>query len=105
MSLPQPNPDIIDDIRSLNSVAELTTLVSQAPNDYSYFDKFKMHNLTHNLRQRNVVTTLSNNVQNDPLLQTKASAATVRNKREAPRIDLGIVVDRLKFFKITKKAS
>lgn len=96
--------DKIDDIRSLNSVAELTTLVSQSPNEYSYFDKFKMHNLRSNIRQfQHQLAVQSSNNNNNPLEPVK-STATVRNKREAPKIDLSIVQDRMKFFKITKKA-
>lgn len=97
----QAGLELIDDIRSLNSVADLTTLVSQAPNEYSYFDKFKMHNLKQNLRNLNNAKSVLGDKNNQEQVKT---AATVRNKREAPRIDLGIVVDRMKFFKVTKKA-
>jgi hypothetical protein len=101
--------DKIDDIRSLNSVADLTTLISQSPSDYSYFnlDKLKLHDLPKHLKL--VATRLLTEKKDDanPLSNINnqlRTTATARNKKEAPRIDLSIVCDRMKFFKVTKKA-
>jgi len=97
--------DKIDDIRSLNSLAELTTLISQSPSDYSYFnlDKLKLHDLPKHLKL--VANRLLSENKNVANVQAKSSQAIVRNKKEAPRIDLSIMIDRMKFFKVTKKAT
>ena len=105
--------DFIDDIRSrsMHSVAELTTLISQSPSDYSYFDlgKLKLHDLPKHLKM--MATRLANERrENEPdseLFGTNAAQArmaTVRNRKEIPKIDFGIVIERTKFFKVTKKA-
>ncbi len=101
--------DKIDDIRSMNSIADLSTLISHTPSDYSYFnfDKLKLLNLPKHLKQ------IANHLVGPKDLagsQAANSAGTVINKnaknakRTAPRIDLNKKLDNMKFFKITKKA-
>ena len=102
--------DKIDDIRALHSVAELTTLVAHQPSDYSYFnfDKLRMHDLPRHLK------VIANRLMKDdtgtagagaqvPGTTSAAKNANIRRK-EAPRIDLTIDTDRMKFFRVTKKA-
>jgi hypothetical protein len=104
--------DILDDIRShsIHSVAELTTLISNSPSDYSYFDlsKMRLHDLPKHLK--NIAARLvaekrgGENSELDEIVNQRA-AVVQRNRKEIPKIDFGIVVDRSKFFKITKKAT
>jgi condensin complex subunit 2 len=109
--------DNIDDIRSLNSIAELTTLVANSPSDYSYFnlDKLKMHDLPKHLKrfasslidrrgaERNPDgSTVDPDNQSGLLVQR--NAVTARPKREPPRIDFSIVMDSKALNKITRKA-
>ena len=106
--------DILDDIRShsIHSVAELTTLISNSPSDYSYFDlsKMRLHDLPKHLK--NIAARLvverraggSETSEQDEIVNQRA-AVVQRNRKEIPKIDFGIVVDRSKFFKITKKAT
>ena len=106
--------DLIDDIRSrsMHSVAELTTLISQSPSDYSYFDlgKLKLHDLPKHLKL--IANRLVNEKKDSEFdagmgsgsVTPQIKTATVRNRKEIPKLDFGIVIDRSKFFKITKKA-
>lgn len=101
--------DKIDDIRSLHSVSDLTTLISHSPSDYSYFnfDKLKLHDLPKHLKRianqlvvanRNVD---ANNIQ-DP---NRPNQIKIRNKREAPKLDFHDSMDLQKYFKVTKKTT
>ena len=103
--------DKIDDIRSLHSVAELTTLVAHQPSDYSYFnfDKLRMHDLPRHLKV--IANRLVEQMKDDKDgqgNQVVGNAVTAKNanvrKKDAPRIDLSIQTDRMKFFRVTKKA-
>lgn len=101
--------DKIDDIRSintLNSIADLTTLISNSPSDYSYFnfEKLKLHDLPKHLKRmalqiQTSVKSVDNMSQNTKLVKS----GTVRSKKEAPRIDFTILTDISKSFKETKK--
>lgn len=95
----------IDDIH-LNSVADLTSLISQTPSEYSYFnfDKLKMQTLPKHLKQ--IALHLANITDNgiDSLSSKDQKSATVRNKKVIPKLDFFSTIDRMKFFKITKKA-
>jgi hypothetical protein len=65
-----------------------------------------MHSLPKHLKQIAtflVQSRVNNGVQPNDLVSNK-QAITVRNKKEAPKIDLSIECDRMKYFKITKKA-
>lgn len=97
--------DLLDDMKVMNSISDLSTLISHVPSDYSYFnfDKLKMLNLPKHLKQ------IANTIQHergpsfDPkatVVQKNAKAA----KRVAPRLDFCRKIDNMKFFKITKKA-
>lgn len=97
--------DKIDDIRSLKSVAELTTLITHAPSDYSYFnlDRLKLTNLPRHLKK------VADHLRlHDEAGGGQQAAAPLqrheRNRREAPRIDFSNNLDRMKYFKVTKKA-
>ena len=105
--------DMLEDIRSrsMHSVAELTTLIaSQSPSDYSYFDlaKLKLHDLPKHLKQvaNRLMAERQLNSETNAIEPTKATTAitTVRNRKEIPKLDFGIVSDRSKFFKVTKNA-
>lgn len=98
--------DLLDDMRVMNSISDLSTLISSQPSDYSYFnfDKLKMVNLPKHLKK------IANEIQSergpnyDP---TKSSAVTQRNartKRVVAKLDFGVRLENMKFFKITKKA-
>ena len=95
----------IDDIH-LNSVADLTSLISHAPSDYSYFnfEKLKLQTLPKHLKQ--IAFHLANNTENNNGGENTESkkTATVRNKKIIPKIDLCEVKDLSKYFKVTKKA-
>lgn len=106
--------DLLDDIRSssIHSVAELTTLISNSPSDYSYFDlsKMRLHDLPKHLK--NIAARLvaekrgsGETSELDEIVNQRAAVAVQRTRKEIPKIDFGIVVDRCKFFKITKKAT
>ena len=98
----------IDDIHLANSVSDLTSLISHTPSDYSYFnfDKLKLQTLPKHLKQ--IAANLASNAENSSASENNPAnsqkAATVRNKRQMPLIDLLGKIDRMKFFKITKKA-
>lgn len=96
----------IDDIH-LNSVADLTSLISHTPSDYSYFnfDKLKLQTLPKHLKQI-AAHLAANRDQNEELesLKSAQKAATARNKKTIPKIEMLNKIDRMKFFKITKKA-
>lgn len=103
--------DKIDDIRSLNSlssIADLTTLISNSPSDYSYFnfDKLKLHDLPKHLK-RMAIQIQSSAKTTESLTPNTSSklvkSGTVRNKKEAPRLDFSIITDLSKSFKVTKK--
>ncbi|RNA45055.1 Condensin complex subunit 2 [Brachionus plicatilis] len=99
----------IDDIRSMNSVnsiADLTTLISNSPSDYSYFnfDKLKLHDLPNHLKRMAIQIQSSGKSSDNMSNNTKlAKSGTVRSKKEAPRIDFTILTDISKFLKVTKK--
>ena len=107
--------DILDDIRSssIHSVAELTTLISNSPSDYSYFDltKLRLHDLPKHLKiiaARLVAERRGSDEAggvNAEEIANQRAAVVQRNRKEIPKIDFGIVVDRSKFFKFTKKAT
>jgi len=109
--------DKIDDIRSLHSVADLTSLISTtSASDYSYFnfDQLRLHNLPKHLKlvahqlaaanQQRALRALNgaggDNQQqpNGEVQQLKA-----KNKKEAPKLQFFDNDDLLKFFKVTKK--
>lgn len=102
--------DKIDDIRSINSqfnsIADLTTLISNSPSDYSYFnfEKLKLHDLPRHLK-RMAIQIQSSVKSSDNMLQNMkmVKSGTVRSKKEAPRIDFTILTDISKSFKETKK--
>lgn len=96
--------DLLDDMKVMNSIADLSTLIAHTPSDYSYFnfDKLKMLNLPKHLKK--IANTIA--LENGPtgeranVVQKNAKAT----KRVAPRIDFSINLDHSKFLKITKKA-
>ena len=97
----------LDDIHLASSVSDLTSLISHTPSEYSYFnfDKLKLQTLPKHLKQ--IATQLANNSENgsgENGAISSQKAATVRNKKQTPNIDLLNKIDRMKFFKITKKA-
>lgn len=98
----------IDDIHFANSVSDLTSLISHTPSEYSYFnfDKLKLQTLPKHLKQ--IAAYLASNAENSSAGENNSAnsqkAITVRNKRQMPLIDLLGKIDRMKFFKITKKA-
>lgn len=101
----------IDDIRSpMTSVADLTTMVAQKASEYSYFDRFKMHSLSANIRGMwsEKAAALKASQQNNAAELTNSSTAKSvkeRNKRgEHVRLDNSLNIDVSKFFKITKKS-
>lgn len=98
----------LDDFRSLNSIADLTTLISNSPSDYSYFniDKLKLHDLPKHLkRMAAIITTQANSSEaNGSAVAKQTKATTVRSKKEAPRLEFSHQTDLSKFYKITKKA-
>lgn len=103
--------DKIDDIRSmntLNSIADLTTLISNSPSDYSYFnfEKLKLHDLPRHLKRMAIqIQTVAKNpdLTNQNTNSKLVKSGTVRNKKEAPRLDFSIITDLTKSFKVTKK--
>lgn len=103
--------DKIDDIRSLNSIADLTTLISNSPSDYSYFnfEKLKIHDLPRHLKRVAAqIVTQSNKENKDPSNQSGSTSKsqrvnTARNRKEIPRIEYSDQTDLIKFFKFTKK--
>jgi len=95
----------IDDIRSMNSIADLSSLISTSPSDYSYFnfDKLKLLNLPKHLKQ------IACHLTGDKEESTMQRPAVINKnaklvKKITPRIDLTKKLDNLKFFKITKKS-
>lgn len=97
--------DLLDDMKMMNSIADLSTLISHTPSDYSYFnfDKLRMLNLPKHLKQ--IANTIA--AERGPNYDAK-SAVVQKNakatKRVAPRMDFSLKTDHMKFFKITKKA-
>jgi hypothetical protein len=104
--------DKIDDMKSMHSLADLTTLISNSPSDYSYFnfDKIKLTDLPKHLKRiATQITTVNNAIgggsggdQQTP--QQQKLTATAKNKKEVPRIEFKPTLDSMKYFKITKKA-
>jgi len=97
--------DLLDDMKVMNSIADLSTLISHSPSDYSYFnfDKLKMLNLPRHLKQ------IAHSIQSERGPNYDPRSAVVQKnakatKRAAPRIDFSAKLDNSKFFKITKKA-
>jgi hypothetical protein len=109
--------DKIDDIRSLHSVADLTSLISTtSASDYSYFnfDQLRLHNLPKHLKliahqlaaanQQRALRAL-NGAGGDNQQQPNAEVQQLKakNKKEAPKLQFFDNDDLLKFFKVTKK--
>jgi condensin complex subunit 2 len=102
-----------DDLRSLHSIAELTQLIGTDTSDYSYFnfDRLKLHDLPKNLKafvlRMNTANSQSGTQQQqqqqDQMLMQPPQKVD-RRRKEMPKLDLSIVLDRSKFFKVTKKA-
>ena len=86
----------------------MTTLISNSPSDYSYFnfEKLKLHDLPKHLK-RMAIQIQSSAKSGDNSAQNMSSklvkSGTVRNKKEAPRLDFSIINDMSKMFKVTKK--
>jgi hypothetical protein len=101
--------DKLDDLKSMHSLADLTTLISNSPSDYSYFnfDKIKLTDLPKHLKRIATQMTAANNALNgddQQAPQTARLTATAKNRKEVPRVEFKQTVDLMKFFKITKKA-
>ena len=92
----------IDDLRSLNSVADLTTLVTTSVSDYTYFDfdKLKITDLPRHLRR---IAQKIGGPENGAKAQKVL--ATAKNRREPAKISFDVRIDKSKFIKITKKAT
>ena len=90
----------------MHSLADLTTLISNSPSDYSYFnfDKIKLTDLPKHLKR------IANQISSDDQQasqqqhQQQKITATAKNKKEAPRVDFNLTGDLMKYFKVTKKA-
>jgi hypothetical protein len=100
--------DKIDDMKSMHSLADLTTLISNSPSDYSYFnfDKIKLTDLPKHLKRiATQITTVNNAINGDQQApQQQKLTATAKNKKELPRVEFKPTLDCIKYFKITKKA-
>lgn len=96
--------DLLDDMKVMNSIADLSTLISHTPSDYSYFnfDKLKMLNLPKHLKKIAHTIALENGAAGERGNVVQKNAKTT--KRMAPRIDFSINVDHSKLLKVTKKA-
>jgi hypothetical protein len=107
----------LDDIHrsiSHHSLADVTALLAQAPSDYSYFDfdKIKLIDLPRHLKRIAHTIALADKTESlaevplQPQQQSATKSTTVRNKKEAPRLDFTQAqqIEVQKFFKITKKA-
>ncbi len=98
----------IDDIHLGNSVADLTSLISHTPSDYSYFnfDKLKLQTLPKHLKQiaAQLASTTDQSSTGSNNSANSQKSTTVRNKKQVPQLDFLCKIDRIRFFKITKKA-
>lgn len=97
--------DLLDDMKVMNSIADLTTLISHTSSDYSYFnlDKLKMLNLPKHLKKIANTIALENNGQ--PGFDAKTVLQkNAKTRKVLPRIDFTISTDSMKLFKQTKKA-
>jgi hypothetical protein len=105
--------DRIDDMRSLSSVADLTTLIAQTPSDYSYFsfDRLKLHDLPRHLKRiaaQLAADGKNNGNQNDVNNNNENAGERIkqaRNRRETAKVTFTFTQDLSKFFKVTKKAT
>ena len=95
----------IDDLKSLHSIADLTTLISTSTSEYSYFDfdKLKLSNLPAHLKR--IAAKLGSNEVQQNLPKTQKNVNVARNKKDLAKISFQTKIDRMKFIKITKKAT
>ena len=96
--------DKIDDLKSLHSITDLTTLISTSASEYSYFDfdKLKLSSLPAHLKL--IAAKLGSNEAQQINLPKKV-ARVARNKKDLTKISFATKIDRMKFIKITKKAT
>lgn len=99
--------DKIDDLKSMHSIADLTTLISHSPSDYSYFnfDKIKLADLPRHLKRiAQLAKAMPGGENNQDTVIPKLATATAKNKKEMPYIEFDFNLEVNKAYKMTKKA-
>ena len=96
--------ELLDDMRmNMNSISDLSTLISHTPSDYSYFnfDKLKMINLPKHLKQIAQKISMERPAENQAVVQKNAKTS----RKVIPRIDFATEIHDSKLFRVTKKAT
>ena len=100
--------DLLDDMKVMNSIADLTTLITHTSSDYSYFnfDKLRILNLPKHLKK--IAHTIALESQNGtPSFDARAAILqkNAKGKKMAPKVSFAVFENECpKLFKSTKKA-